>query len=126
MTKRVLYKFEYSFKAKAQLLYSYVSVSYNLANWFADDVQVDSNKLIFTWNKSSESVQIVKEVLKKHISYKWIEREADEMLTFNIETDEVTGGTTLVVTDYDDEDQVPEARMWWDAAIERLKRIIGS
>jgi uncharacterized protein YndB with AHSA1/START domain len=125
MTERVNYKFEFSFKAKDELLYTYLSTSYNLSAWFADDVQIKGETIYFTWNKATESAKIVKKTPKKKIVFKWLERDEEEFLTFKIDTDEVTNGTILIVSDFDDKDQVDEARMWWENTIQRLKRVIG-
>ncbi len=125
MTKRVKYTFEYNFIAKAELLYNYISTPYNLTTWFADDVQINGDTLTFTWNGSSESVKIDKLVMKKKVVYIWTDRDGEENLSFHIESDDVTGGTMLLVSDYDDDDQIEEANMWWDGAIQRLKRVIG-
>lgn len=125
MAKRRCYKIEYSFKAKAELIYNYLSIPYNLATWFADDVQINQDLMIFTWEGSSERAKITKQILKKKVVFRWIDRPDEEYLTFDIETDEVTGGTVLQISDYDDEDQIQEANLMWDTAIEKLKRTIG-
>lgn len=125
MVKRQCYKIEYPFNAKAELLYNYISMPYNLAIWFADDVQINHDILTFTWEGSIERAKITKQVLKKKFVFKWIDRPDDEYLTFDIETDEVTGGTVLYVSDYDEESEIDEAKLMWDRAIEKLKRTIG-
>ena len=125
MTKRVKYSFEYNFRARALLLYNYISVPYNLSTWFADDVQVNGDILTLSWSNSSERIKIEKQIMKKKAVYKWLDHDAEEYLTFHLETDDVTGGTMLLVSDYDDDDQIDEAKMWWDGAIKKLKRVIG-
>lgn len=125
MAKRVNYNFEFTFRAKAELLFTYISTPYNLSTWFVDDAEINGDIYTFTWNKSSERVKLDKFVIKKKVSFLWIDREEEESLTFSIETDEVTGGTQLIVSDYDEEDQIDEARMWWEGAIQNLKRVIG-
>jgi len=125
MSKRIKFRFQYTFKAKAEFLYNYVSTPYNLAIWFCDDARNEDNKIIFTWNNSEEKAKIQKEIFKKKIEFRWIDRPGNESLSFVIDSDEITGGTVLVVSDFDEEDQVEEARMWWDNAIQKLKRVIG-
>ncbi len=125
MAKRVNYNFEYVFKAKAELLYNYISTPYNLAAWFADDAQINGGVFTFTWEGSGERAKITKQIIKKKIVLKWIDRKGDEFLSFDIESDDVTGGTVLLISDFDDEDQVDEARLMWDSAIQKLKNIIG-
>jgi uncharacterized protein YndB with AHSA1/START domain len=125
MVKRKNYRLEYPFKAKAELIYSYISIPYNLASWFADDVKLKDGVFIFSWQGSKEKAKVVKQNLKKRMVFKWLDREGDEHLTFEIETDDITGGTVLIVSDYDDEDQIEGARLMWDTTIDKLKNIIG-
>ncbi|MEA3496440.1 MAG: START-like domain-containing protein [Bacteroidota bacterium] len=125
MSKRVNYNFEYSFKAKASLIYNYLSKPYNLAVWFADDVIINDNKLVFSWDGVEESVSLDKKKRNTKVVYRWLDREDNETLTFVIETDEVTNGTILLISDYDNEDELEEAKMWWDGVITKLKRVIG-
>ena len=125
MTKRTEHKFEFDFKAKDELLYTYLSTPYNLSSWFADDVTADGDVYTFTWKGSSETAKLLKSVFKKKLIFQWIEREQEEFLTFTIYTDEVTGGTILVINDYDDQSQYDENHMMWENTIQKLKRIIG-
>jgi uncharacterized protein YndB with AHSA1/START domain len=125
MSQRKEHKYEFTFKAKDELLYTYISTPYNLSSWFADDVQADGDNYTFTWNGSTEKAKVVKKVFKKKMIFQWVEREDEEFLTFNITTDEVTGSTLLVIFDYDDEGEYEESYMMWENTIQKLKRIIG-
>ncbi len=125
MTKRINYKFEYTFRAKAELLYTYISTPYNLAIWFADDAKINQDVFTFTWDGADERARVIKQILRKKIVFKWIDRPKDEFLCFDIESDDVTGGTVMFISDFDEEDEVDEAKLMWDTAIEKLKRIIG-
>jgi hypothetical protein len=123
--KRVQYSIEYGFKAKAELLYSYISIPYNLSVWFADKVDVENEVFHFYWKDSVESAKIFKQAFKKKVVFHWVDRKGEEYLTFQIDTDELTINTVLVVTDWDDEDQIEQARMMWDVAIDKLKKLVG-
>ncbi|MBT3302262.1 MAG: hypothetical protein HOD63_02350 [Bacteroidetes bacterium] len=125
MTQRVEHSYEFSFKAKDELLYTYISTPYNLSSWFADDVKADGDVYVFTWKGSSEKARATKRVFKKKLVFQWMERDAEEFLTFLISTDEVTGSTLLVIKDYDDIEQYDESYMMWENTIQKLKRIIG-
>lgn len=123
--KRVTYTLEYVFKAKADLLYTYLSIPFNLSVWFADKVEVINDVFHFYWKDSKESAKIFKQSFKKKVVFHWVERKGEEYLTFIIETDELTGSTMLIVSDVDDENQLEQARMMWDVAIDKLKKLVG-
>lgn len=124
-TKRVNYTLEYVFKAKAELLYSYLSIPFNLSVWFADKVVVENEVFHFYWKDSKESAKITKQAFKKKVVFHWLERPGEEYLNFLIETDEITLSTMLTISDWDDEDQIQQARMMWDVAIDKLKKLVG-
>ncbi len=113
------------FKAKAELLYTYLSIPYNLTTWFAKEVNIEGNVYHVSWGFAGEHIKEKKSAFKKYIIYEWIDREGNEELSFELTTDEVTGGTMLVVSDYDDADQEDESRMWWENTINKLKRTVG-
>ncbi len=125
MTQRVKYTFEYLFKAKDELLYAYVASPHNLPTWFVKDIKIEGDVFSITWGVAWERIKQIKTIPKKLVIYKWLDREGDEELTFEINTDEVTNSTILRVSDYDNEEEIEEARQWWDNTIENLKRIIG-
>lgn len=123
--KRVNYTLEYVFKAKAELLYSYLSVPYNLSVWFADKVEVVNDVFHFYWKNSQESAKIFKQAFKKKVIFHWIDRPGEEYLNFLIETDDITASTMLTISDWDDEDQLEQAKMMWNVAIDKLKKLVG-
>jgi uncharacterized protein YndB with AHSA1/START domain len=125
MSKRVSYTMEFTFKAKAEMLYHYFITPYNLASWFADEVNVNGDTFFFTWDKTIEKARLVKQNFKKRVVFQWIERKENEYLTFLLDTDEITGETDLLITDFDDETQIESAKQIWNASIEQLRRLVG-
>ena len=125
MTKRVSYTLEYTFKAKAEMLYQYFITPYNLASWFADEVTVSGDSFTFSWENSVEKARLIKQNYKKRVVFQWTERKDNEYLTFLLDTDEITGETDLLITDFDDETQIESAKQIWNASIENLKRLVG-
>jgi uncharacterized protein YndB with AHSA1/START domain len=125
MGQRVKHKFEFTFKAKDELLFSYLSSPYNLATWFADKVELIGDVFTFTWKGSTERAKISKSIFKKKIVFQWIDRDNGEDLTFQIDNEEVTQVTILSIFDYDEEDQFDEAQMWWENTLSKLRRNLG-
>jgi uncharacterized protein YndB with AHSA1/START domain len=125
MNKRIAYTVEYTFKAKAEMLFNYISTPYNLSTWFADEVHVKGDSFQFIWDNSTESAKMIKQVFKKKVVFLWTEREDIEHLTFLLDFDDITGDTVLTITDFDFENQVESATLMWNSAIEKLKRLVG-
>jgi uncharacterized protein YndB with AHSA1/START domain len=125
MGNRAAYKYDFTFLARPELLYSYLSLPYNLALWFADKVDSRGDYFQFSWKDSTEKAKVIKQIPKKKIIFKWVERESEEQMVFEIDTDEITGATILSVMDFDFDTELGNAKMWWEYAIERLKRQIG-
>src|ERR1035437_9333631 len=101
MSKRISYTLEYTFKAKAEMLYHYFLTPYNLASWFADEVDVNGDTYIFSWDNSVEKARLVKQNFKKRVVFQWTDRKENEFLSFILDTDEITGETDLMITDFD-------------------------
>ena len=125
MKARVQYTIDFTFKAKDELLFTYLVEPFNLKVWFADKVEVSKDIYTFNWKGSSEKAKLVKEIMKKKVVYKWIERENEEFLSFEIDIDPVTGSTLLIISDFDDEGQEEAAGLLWENTISKLKRAIG-
>jgi len=125
MTKRVEHRYEFLFKAKDEMLFSFVSTAHNLATWFADKVEEIDGIFTFHWKDNNERGKIVKSIPRKMVSFKWIDRTDDEYLTFSIETDEITNSKILVINEFDDEDQHEAGLLWWNNTMKNLRGKIG-
>lgn len=124
MSERVKYTIEFPLRAKPELIYNYVSTPSGLSEWFADDVNINGQNFLFYWNGDEERAEVARKKPNKLIRYEWLDRE-DEYLTFEIEVDDLTGDTSLIITYFDDEEELEEAKLMWEAAIDQLKGTIG-
>lgn len=122
---RVKFSVEYQFKAKPELLYNYLTQASNLQDWFADDVKVSGNKFSFTWDGAEEKAELVSKRINKAAKFQWTDREEDEYFSFDIVRDDLTNDVALIVSDFEDEDEVDDAKMMWDNSIDQLKSVIG-
>ncbi|MCB0737811.1 MAG: SRPBCC domain-containing protein [Bacteroidetes bacterium] len=122
---RVKYTCEFPFRAKSELIYNYCSSASGLTDWFADDVRVNGKIYTFEWDGSDEKVEVVTKKINKMVKFKWIEREEDEFLIFEMVKDELTNDVSLMVTDWEEEDEVEDAKAVWEVSIDQLKSIIG-
>lgn len=125
MSERIAYTSEFPFNARPQLVYNYIATPSGLATWFADDVNVNEDIFTFIWDGEEEKSRLVRSKRNELTRFEWIEREGDEYLEFRISQDELSGGITLTITDYEDADELEEARMVMERLVESLRATIG-
>jgi hypothetical protein len=125
MADRKKYTVEFMFNARPQLVYNFIGTPAGLNVWFADDVSINEDVLTFTWEGSSEKARIVTKKFNKFIKLRWVDRPKEEYLIFEIIPDELTGELALMITDYDNEDEIEDAKLVWHASIEKLRETIG-
>ncbi len=122
---REAYTVEFLINAQPELIYNYVSTASGLNSWFADDVSVNGVEFTFYWEGSGEIAKVIKNQPNSIVKFQWLEREQDEYLTFQIQKDDLTGDTSLVITDFDEAEELEEAKLMWESVIEQLKGTIG-
>ena len=65
----------------------------------------------------------------RFVRYQWQSDEDDfEKYHFEmrIQVDEITKDVSLIVSDFADEDEVEESKMFWENQISNLKQVLGS
>lgn len=118
---------EYEFKASNKMLYGYISSASGLAQWYADDVNLDAeNNLIIIWDGEEHRAQIVSHRTNHEVKIQFLDEEENpSFVKFEIESSELTQGNFLRVTDYSDMDDVEELQELWETLIFDLKEIVG-
>ncbi|WP_109830776.1 START-like domain-containing protein [Reichenbachiella versicolor] len=119
---------EYEFKASNKMLYTYLSTASGLAQWYADDVNINPQKnLIIIWDGEENLAKIVSHRTNHEIKIEFIDEEDPDpsYVKFEILTSEMTSGNFLKVTDYSEIDDQEELRELWDGLIHDLKEIVG-
>lgn len=122
---RKKYSVEFPFRAKQELIYNYISTATGLNEWFADDVNVNGKIYTFIWDGAEEKAEVLTRKMNKSCKYRWIDRDEDEYVEFNLVKDELTNEVTLLITDFDEEDDIEDAKAVWKVSIDQLKSIIG-
>jgi len=123
-TERKKFAFEYIINASPEFLYTYISTASGLAGWFADDVKINGDIYTFMWEGSEEKARLVNKRMNKFVKFQWLAREG-EYMTIEINMDDLTGDVALVITDFENENELHEARMIYDVSLDRLKQMIG-
>ena len=125
--KKEKFHIEYIFdKVSQRSLWNHLTTPPGLSAWFADDVTIDDSLYTFKWNKVEERAQVVSMKPEVSIRYRW-EDEEDESAYFEfiIHTIELTGATSLEITDFLEPSEKSDSISLWDTQVDELKRTLG-
>ena len=118
---------EYTINSSPKVLYPRLSTPGGLSEWFADNVNIQGNVFSFFWEGSEQKAEIVQKKENKYIRFLWLDSEDPEYewFEFRINSDELTGDTALIITDFTDEDDKESTIELWNSQIAKLKHVIG-
>ena len=113
-------------KVSQRSLWNHLTTPPGLSAWFADDVTIDDSLYTFKWNKVEERAQVVSMKPEVSVRYRW-EDEEDESAYFEfiIHTIELTGATSLEITDFSEPSEKSDSISLWDTQVDELKRTLG-
>ncbi len=118
---------EYLFKTSPKVLENMVSTPSGLAEWFADDVNIEEDIYTFYWDGSEETARLISKRAGSHIRWKWQnDDEDDSFFEIHYEVDPMTKTLVLKIVDFAEEDEIDEITMQWETAIQNLKRLLGA
>ena len=115
---------EYPLRCTSGSLFRAVSTPLGLQSWFADRVEAGGNRYDFFWGKTSQTAWIVHTKPNVSVRFQW-DGDEKRALEMRIDTEELTGGTILTITDFVNDEELDEERSLWDTLVEKLKRAIG-
>ncbi len=125
--KKEKFHIEYIFdKVSQRSLWNHLTTPPGLSAWFADDVTIDDSLYTFKWNKVEERAQVVSMKPEVSVRYRW-EDEEDESAYFEfiIHTIELTGATSLEITDFSEPSEKSDSISLWDTQVDELNRTLG-
>ena len=126
MSEKVKVELEFPIHASPSFLYQYLSTPDALGEWFADNVNSRGKLFTFIWDDSEEVAERLSQKNDVFIRFKWVEDEEPETyFEFRIQVDALTKDVSLMVTDFSDDDEVEEIKMFWENQIAELKHTIG-
>lgn len=127
MSAKLKFELEFPIHASPHMLYQYFGTASGLSEWFADNVNSRGEVFTFIWDGSEEKAKVLQERPDEKIKFKWIDGNEDKtFFEFRIEVDEITNDVSLIVTDFAYEDELEEAKMFWESQIDELKHTIGA
>jgi len=127
MSTKIKFEIEFPIHASPHMLYQYFGTPSGLSEWFADNVNSRGEIYTFIWDGSEEQAKVLQERPEEKIKFKWLE-DGDEktFFEFRIEVDEITKDVSLIITDFAEEDELEDSKMFWENQIEELKHTIGA
>ncbi|WP_457615503.1 START-like domain-containing protein [Lutibacter sp.] len=127
MSRKIKFEIEFPIHASPHMLYQYFGTPSGLSEWFADNVNSRGEIFTFIWDGSEEQAKVLQERPEEKIKFKWLEDDDDKSyFEFRIEVDEITKDVSLIITDFAEEDEVEESKMFWENQIDELKHTIGA
>ena len=127
MSSKVKFEMEFVVKASPSLLFQYMATPSGMSEWFADNVNSRGDNYTFIWDGTEEQAELLSKKKPERIKFRWTEEEDDEAyFELRIQVDEITKDVSLIITDFADNDEVEEGKMFWENQISELKQVIGS
>lgn len=127
MSDKIKFEIEFPIHASPQMLYQYFGSASGLSEWFADNVNSRGEVFTFIWDGSEEQAKLISKKRDVKIRLKWLESEDDESyFEFRTEVDALTNDVSLIITDFAEEDEIEESKMFWENQISELKHRIGA
>lgn len=125
MKKKIV--LEYTINSSPKVLFPRLSTPGGLSEWFADNVNVNGSQYSFFWDKAEQKASIIQRKENKYIRFRWVDSDDPEpsWFEFRINTDELTGDTALIITDFVDDDDKESTIELWNSQVAKLKHIIG-
>ncbi|MDR3705352.1 MAG: START-like domain-containing protein [Paludibacteraceae bacterium] len=121
------FQLEYNLKSVSlNLLWTSLSTSSGLEEWFADRVIVNGKKYIFKWSDNEQEAELVTIRVGSFIRFRWLEDITEKCyFEFKITIDELTEELALVITDFAAPEDMKDAKELWNKQIRDLFRSIG-
>ena len=100
-----------------------------LSEWFADNVNSRGELFEFIWDDSEEQAKLIQKKNNDRVRFQWLNDEDDfdkYYFEFKIQVDEITKDVSLIITDFEVEDEIEESKMLWNNLVSDLKQVLGA
>lgn len=128
---KYLFNGDFEIRASRHMLYPYFYSASGLAQWFADDVKVDEDKIYtFVWDGEDNKAKIVSHRSNHHVKFEFFPRSKAEetdpaFFELKLEENELTGSVYIKITDYSEMEDVEELMELWQGLVDNLKKTVG-
>lgn len=128
------YTAEFEFKASRKVLFPYINTPGGLAQWFADDVVVNEDKVFtFFWNGERARAHRVLQRANRLVRFEFLDESEslpdtdlpNAVVEICLEENDLTGAVFLNVTDSVTANDEEEFRAIWNQMTDSLREIVG-
>lgn len=126
MSEKKKFTMEYEIKSSPRILYSFLSESNGLTQWFADDVTVRDQVYTFTWDDEQQKAKLLLLKENKLVKFRWVDDDPQYYFEMEILQDELTNDVALGITDFATEETINDRKLIWDNQIEYLISVLGA
>lgn len=121
---------EFEINASKKMLYPYIYSASGLAQWLADDVNINEDKVYnFIWEEEDHRYRMAAHRTNSFVKFESIDDEEEEedpnYFELRLEMNELTQSVFLRVVDYSDNDDDEELQDLWESLVFNLKEIVG-
>ncbi len=129
--EKTKFAFEYEINASKKMLYPYFTTASGLAQWFADDVNVDEDNIYnFIWEGEDHKAKMVSHRTNSFAKFVFIEPDKSDgddpnWVEFKIDLNEMTQTTFIKIQEYTEFDDKEEQAEVWEGLLHNLKETVG-
>jgi len=128
---RNTFRAEFEIHASKKMLFPYIYTASGLAQWMADDVTVNEDKIFnFKWEGEDHKAKMVAHRVNSYVRFEFLPENDEEIedpryIELRLEMNELTQMVFIAVVDYNDLDDDEELQDLWENLIDNLKEIVG-
>ncbi len=128
---KYLFEGDFEINASKQMLYPYFNSASGLSQWFADDVNIDEDKVYnFIWDGEDHRAKMVSHRTNHYVKFEFVPETDDDKedpahFELRLEMNEITGSVYIKITDYSEMEDVDELYDLWQGLIDNLKETVG-
>jgi len=128
---RNTFRAEFEIHASKKMLFPYIYTASGLAQWMADDVTVNEDKVFnFKWEDEDHKAKMVAHRINSYVKFEFLPESDEEIddpkyIELRLEMNELTQMVFISITDHSDINDDEELQDLWENLIYNLKEIVG-
>ena len=89
-------------------------------------VVIDRKIFTFQWKNHINEAEVIGIIPNNFIRFHWLEDEnQNTFFEFHLQKIELTGGVSLIITDFTEKNEKESAVALWETQVRTLKRVLG-
>jgi hypothetical protein len=126
-----LFTQDFEVHASIKMLYPYIQTASGLSEWFADNVNINPEKIFtFVWDHEEHKAVMTAHRANHFVRFEYLpETKEDEKdpsyFELRLEVNELTQTTFIKIVDYSDFDDLEELNDLWEGLIDNLRSVVG-